>query len=116
MTRTFRSRLFTKQRLEDVQTVQALWRLLDDPLIEPLRFDAFERPKLPFRADAAEEAGLIYKKKSVLFVEGGKDAFLAVFDWQRPGLATWDFWLDVAAMQDGRQRSWLNWIFRLCAE
>src|SRR6185436_20736121 len=73
-------------------------------------------PKLPFRADAAEEAGLIYKKKSVLFVEGGKDDFLAVFDWQRPGLATWDFWLDVAAMQDGRQKSWLKWIFRLCAE
>lgn len=116
MAHTFRARLYTRQRLEDARTMQVLWRLLGDPLIEPTRFDAYEHPKLPFRPDAAEEAARLYKNQSALFVEGGRDDFLAVFDRQRRGLATWTFWLDARAMRGGRERDWLRWLYRLCGE
>ena len=79
MTSMFRFRIYTPQQLSDPETARALWRLLDDPIISPTRFDSVERAKKVFRSDAAEEASQLYKDRGLLIVRGRKSRFLASF-------------------------------------
>jgi hypothetical protein len=116
MSHTFRSRLYTQQSLTDTKTLDVLWRLLDEPIVSPQRYDSVERTKIPFRIDAVNTAAHLYQEDGFLFVRGRRDSFLGVFASQPRGLATWDIWLDIRAMQGKKARLWLEWIFRLCSK
>ena len=115
MSQTFRFRLFTVRRVSDPGTLRVLWRLLGEPLVKPQAFDSIERARIPFRPDALDRAARLYDDDGILFVKGGQDSFLAVFTRQPRSLATWDFWLDVRALQKGEGgRPWLEWVFSVC--
>jgi hypothetical protein len=96
--------------------MQVLWRLLDDPIVSPKRYDSVERAKIPFSPDAVESAAELYRNEGFLFVRGEKDGFLGVFTKQSKGLSKWDIWLNASAMEGKKEKRWLDWIFRLCGE
>jgi hypothetical protein len=115
MNQQFRVTLYTLQQLSNLETIQVLWRLLENPLITPKRYDAVERAKIPFSHDAVESALKLYQNEGFLFIRGEKDGFLGVFAKQPRGLSTWDIWLDLKALQGEKAKLWLDWIFRLCS-
>jgi hypothetical protein len=115
MRHTFRVRLYTQKNLSDTKTLDMLWRLLNEPIVSPQRYDSVERTKFPFRMDVINTAAHLYQEDGFLFVRGRRDGFLGVFASQTRGLATWDIWLDIRAMQGKKARPWLEWIFRLCS-
>jgi hypothetical protein len=112
--KTFRLKLHTTRNLADPEVSAALWRALDNPLIEPTKFDSVERAKHEFDAGAAEAAGKLYSREGMLFVRGAKDNFTAMFMRTADALSEWTFWWDVRAMSGKKQEPWLTWIFDLC--
>lgn len=116
MEQIFKLILYTKRQVSDVETARVLWRLLDDPLVAPHRFDSVERAKIPFRHDAAEDAARLYEDDRMLFVKGRKDKFNAMFKPQPGGPAKWYFGLDLKVMEGEKAERWLEWFFRLCGE
>ncbi|EDX71720.1 hypothetical protein MC7420_2386 [Coleofasciculus chthonoplastes PCC 7420] len=116
MSNKFQVAIYTSQQLSDPKKMQVLWRLLDDPIVSPKRYDSVERAKISFSPDAVESAAQLYQNEGLLFVRGKKDGFLGVFSDQLHGLSKWDIWLNVSAMQGKKRKRWLNWIFSLCGE
>lgn len=114
--RQFTLILYTARQVSDRATARALWRLLDDPLIAPHRFDSVERAKRPFRAGAAAEAAQLYDDERSLFVRGERDKFVAMFSAHGRGPARWYFWVDLKAMKGEKGERWLDWFLRLCGE
>jgi hypothetical protein len=115
MARTFQVSLYTPQDISHEQTTQALWRILDDRLIDPQRFDSVERAKIEFTPSAFSRASELYADEGMLFVRGLKDSFTGMFMQQHGDWGMWTFWWDANTMKL-KGDHWLEWIIRLCEE
>lgn len=114
MSEMFRCGLYTKQQISELKTIQTLWRLLDDPLIAPLRFDTIEDAQIPFTSQSYDEAANMYEDEGVLFVKGRRASFLGSFSRQSEKLATWNFFIDLKVIGVKNEGRWLQWFFSLC--
>jgi hypothetical protein len=114
MTSPFRFSLYTTLQLSDVAITRSLWGLLNTPLVGPRRYDVVENAEIPFDEGAFETAAQLYEREGTLFVQGSRDSFLASFSRQTARLSTWNFYLNVKALDGKRGEDWLSWAFDLC--
>jgi len=112
--KTFRLTIYTAQDLTNPTTAQAMWQTLDNPLIQPQRFDSVERARQVYDGNDPEAACKIYSREGMLFVRGAKESFTAMFMRTNDPLSLWTFWWDVKAMSDKKRDPWLTWIYGLC--
>jgi hypothetical protein len=116
MARTFRVSLYTSRDIAEPAVSEALWRRLDNPIVQPRGFDSVERALREFTPSGHEAASDLYADEGMLFVRGGKDGFLAMFMATAGALSLRNIWWDVKAMTGPKGDSWLGWLYELCRE
>ncbi|UZI29985.1 hypothetical protein [Streptomyces sp. VB1] len=113
MANTFRASLYTPLDMADSRTAKTLWKLINNPIVAPGRFDSIERARIEFDGRNYEAARDIYSAEDVLFVKGENAKFLAMFTQLTTSLAKWTFWWELEAMTGPSRDKWLHWLYEL---
>lgn len=116
MSEQFVFKLYTLHTLDQQDTLAKLWDLLQDDLIDPVRFDGVERARRVFSKDSVADALEIFQDRGSLFVKGNKDKFLAHFSSFPAGINLWEFYVDTKSMAKKKADLWMQWVASLCRE
>ncbi|MFF8617937.1 hypothetical protein [Streptomyces sp. NPDC015350] len=116
MKNEFRASVYTSQNIGTPHTGRGLWRVLDDPLIEPRRFGSTERAPIDYTPQNFNSACKIYSAEGILFVRGARNNFKAMFSELDGTLAKWTFWWSLDATAGPSYDQWPDWLCRLSAD
>ncbi len=105
--------LHTNLNLGHNATCKILWQHLDDSLVEPKTYDAFEKALKQFNDQSYIEASMLFNKKHQLFVVGSKNGFIGMFSNVGKGLMRWNFWFNIDKQWNQIQPIFLRWLYAL---
>src|SRR5262245_27610038 len=114
MAEKFYCHFYTKYQLSDLKTARTVWKLLEDPLVAPRRFDTVEDARTPFASESFHDAANMYEEEGSVLVKGRRASFSGSFSRQTERLAIWNFFIDLKAVGGKNEQRWLQWFFALC--
>lgn len=109
MTIDFKFEIYAGPRITDPAVFERLWAMLDDPFVQPTRYDAVERARQEFVPDPEPARRLL--ANGSLFVKGKRDRFTLFVERVR-GLSMCSVYLHYRSWN----AEWMTWFERLCRE